>query len=59
MVGTKDDIWYWAIAPHLNHQSFPFICLPKIERITQINAICYMTKEVNEIAREQLVIGLT
>jgi DNA transposition AAA+ family ATPase len=33
--------------------------LTQIERIVQINALRYVTKEVVEVAREQLVIGLT
>src|SRR6266702_6963213 len=33
--------------------------LTQIERIVQINALRFVTKEVVEVAREQLVIGLT
>src|SRR5207248_8447121 len=32
--------------------------LTQIERIVQINALCFVTKEVVEVARERLVIGL-
>ena len=56
----KDAETISAIA-RITNGNFRFIqrLLTQIERIVQINALRAVTKEIVEVAREQLVIGLT